>query len=226
MSDLAIIVPFRDRYEHLEKFVPHISAFLAQVYSELRYNIYIIEQLDNKPFNRAKLLNIGFNETKENHDYFCFHDIDMLPVNKDCDYSYVEGACRLSHFVSQFNFIPRPKNEFGGGIIMINKESFQKVNGFSNEYWGWGVEDNDFSERCRRKNINISFREGRYVSLSHESNGDTNGKPPSIHTLKNREYFKNIVKSDSFFENGISNLEYIKKQSIKYDKYTKIMVEI
>lgn len=222
--NLAIIVPYRNREEHLKKFGPHLKSFLE--HQKIQAEIYIIEQTDNKPFNRAKLLNIGFFESKEEHDYFCFHDIDMLPVNNNCDYSYIDGACRLSHFVSQFNFVPRPANEFGGGVIMINKDSFEMVNGFSNEYWGWGLEDNDFALRCNRKNINISFREGRYMSLHHEPNGDTGGRPPSDHTLKNRKYFQQIKNSDKFFENGLSNLEYkkIKEENNKF--YRKIAVEI
>jgi len=150
----------------------------------------------------------------------------MLPVNYDCDYSYIDGACRLSHFVSQFNFMPRPDNEFGGGVIMINNDSFLKVNGFSNQYWGWGVEDNDFSERCKRKNINISFRKGRYMSLTHESNGDTSGKPPSEFTIKNRQYFNDIIMKDSFFDDGIENIKYNVVNLEKYDYFTKIVVDL
>jgi predicted glycosyltransferase involved in capsule biosynthesis len=193
---------------------------------DIKYKIYIVEQKDDKPFNRAKLLNIGFNETYRNHDYFCFHDVDMLPVNRDCDYSYTESACRLSHFVSQFAFVPRPENEFGGGVIMINNESFLRVNGFSNEYWGWGVEDNDFSERCKRKNINIFFRKGRYMSLAHEANGDTNGKPPSPSTVKNRQYFSEIVNKDTFFDSGLKNLVYSVLGKEEQDGYSKIVVKL
>lgn len=226
MHSLAIVVPYRNREEHLNKFVPHINLFFSQFHKDLKYKIFIIEQFDNKPFNRAKLLNIGFNETNNDYDYYCFHDIDMLPVNQDCDYSYINGACRLSHFVSQFNFVPRPPNEFGGGIIMINKESFLNVNGFSNNYWGWGVEDNDFSERCLRKQVNISFRKGRYMSLSHEANGDTGGKLPSEYTIKNRQYFSEIVKSDNFFESGITTLKYDREDIVDFGEYCKIMVKL
>jgi len=224
MHNLSIIVPFRNREEHLLKFVPHMKMFLNQF--EINYHLYVIEQIDNKPFNRAKLLNVGFNETKHNNDYFCFHDVDMLPVNFDCDYSYIDGACRVSHFVSQFGFIPRPESEFGGGVIMINKQSFEKVNGFSNNYWGWGVEDNDFSERCKRKNIIPSFRKGRFLSLTHEPNGDTLGKPPSIETIKNREYFNSIIKSECFFDSGLSSLDYKLEEKIESSNYTKLVVSL
>ena len=30
---------------------------------------------------------------------------------------------------------------------MINSNIFKKVNGFSNNYWGWGLEDDDLTKR-------------------------------------------------------------------------------
>ncbi len=34
-----------------------------------------------------------------------------------------------------------------GGAISVTPEQFAKVNGFSNGYFGWGGEDNDFYNR-------------------------------------------------------------------------------
>jgi len=226
MHNLSIIIPFRDREEHLKKFIPHMNNFLSTTMPEIKYKIYVIEQNDQKPFNRAKLINVGFKETANDHNYFCFHDVDMLPVSVGCNYRSVEGACRLSHFVSQFNFIPRPASELGGGVVMIDKDSFIKINGFSNEYWGWGVEDNDFAERCRRKQIKVSFREGRYLSLSHESNGDTNGKPPSEFTIRNREHYRNIMQTEIFFNSGMDSLEYEKVNVYENPEFTRIVVNL
>ena len=54
--------------------------------TDLDYQIFIIEQSDDKPFNRGKLLNVGYNWYDNGCDYFVFHDVDMLP--EDVDYSY------------------------------------------------------------------------------------------------------------------------------------------
>ena len=36
---------------------------------------------------------------------------------------------------------------------MTDKNTFQKVNGYSNNYWGWGGEDKDLLHRINSKNI-------------------------------------------------------------------------
>ena len=55
---IGIIVPYRDRYEHLETFRAKIIEYLT----EKKYNfvLIIVEQDNAKLFNRGMLLNIGF----------------------------------------------------------------------------------------------------------------------------------------------------------------------
>ena len=36
---------------------------------------------------------------------------------------------------------------YAGGVIALNRENFHRINGYSNSYWGWGNEDDDFSAR-------------------------------------------------------------------------------
>jgi hypothetical protein len=223
MKKLGIIIPYRDREEHLKKFVPHMINFLK---NKLSYSILVVEQTNDLPFNRAKLLNIGFDRLKDWCDYFCFHDIDMLPISEECDYSEINGVCKLSYYVSQFNFIPRPSDELGG-VTLIDKDSFLSVNGYRNDYFGWGLEDNDFALRCKTKSIPFNLRMGRYMSIYHKPNGDTHGDPPSKETIQNRIKFHNIVNSQGdLFLNGYSQLKYKVLNIEEKQNFTLIKVDI
>lgn len=53
----AIIVPYRNRPKQLQTFLAYFHNYLRK--QHIHYRIYIVEQADNKEFNRAKLFNIG-----------------------------------------------------------------------------------------------------------------------------------------------------------------------
>ena len=59
---VSLVIPYRDRSQHLKDFLHWIHPFM-QV-QNLSYTVYVIEQLPGKPFNRAKLFNIGYLEAK------------------------------------------------------------------------------------------------------------------------------------------------------------------
>ena len=51
-NKLGVIVPYRDREEHLIIFKKHITEYLTK--KEIPFELIIIEQSDDKPFNRGK----------------------------------------------------------------------------------------------------------------------------------------------------------------------------
>ena len=44
---------------------------------------------------------------------------------------------------------------FSGGILLITREHFNLVNGMSNNYWGWGLEDDEFHRRLVDNDLSI-----------------------------------------------------------------------
>jgi len=68
----TFIIPYRNRKEHLQRLAPHLLPI---------GEVVVIEQADNRPFNRGKLLNIGFAIARETMDYCIFHDVDMIPID-------------------------------------------------------------------------------------------------------------------------------------------------
>jgi hypothetical protein len=143
-SKIGIIVPYRNRYTHLEQFKQHIVTYL-DINGYDNYEIIIVEQDDAKLFNRGMLLNIGFKEAKKlKCDYVVFHDVDMLPI--DVDYSYSDTPIHLATDNIPFE-------SYFGGITLFPSELFEKINGFSNLYWGWGFEDDDLRYRCIQNDV-------------------------------------------------------------------------
>jgi predicted glycosyltransferase involved in capsule biosynthesis len=207
MEKLAVVVPYRNREEHLKEFIPYMEKVLKE--EGMPFEILIVEQADSKPFNRAKLLNVGFNEAND-YDYFAFHDVDMLPV--DSDYSFPEGPTHLSSEVEQFNW-GLPYDGYFGGVTLFDKESFSKINGYSNEYWGWGAEDDDVLHRCMIKGIDTYRKDCRYRSLNHDRN------------IERDQYFQNVSKLQRF-QNGHSSEDQMKKDGLASLKYEKISQEI
>ena len=173
---LAVVVPYRDREEHLRVFLPHMKDYLSK--QGIDNTIYIVEQEHGKPFNRAKLLNIGFLEASKDHDYFVMHDVDMLPEN--VNYAYEENPTHLATSASQFNY-NLPYEGYFGGVTMFSRKSFEAVNGYSNEYWGWGAEDDDVLYRCHLAGLKVQRQSpGILRSLHHHRN------------INEKEYMSNI----------------------------------
>lgn len=212
---LSLVVPFRNRESHLEEFIPHIKDFLDS--QKIDFKIFVIEQGDDKPFNRAKLFNVGFKES-EHFDYFCFHDVDLLPVT--ADYTYTDKPTHLSSHVEQFNFEPYHEEIFGG-VVLFPKDDFKSINGYSNLYWGWGAEDDDVKFRCKNKKIEIYRRYGKYRSLPHER------------SIKNSLYEKNCIYMEKQKEtkrglkimeqDGLNSLEYTKVFEKRINEFTTLI---
>jgi hypothetical protein len=143
MHKLGIIVPFRNRHDHLLKFKKSIVKYLES--KNIDFKIIIVEQDNAKLFNRGMLCNIGFIEAqKENCDYIVIHDVDMIPVDVDYSYSNVPVHLATDNI---------PFESYFGGMTLFPSNIFEKINGFSNLYWGWGFEDDDLRYRCIKNDI-------------------------------------------------------------------------
>ncbi|EMP35754.1 Beta-1,4-galactosyltransferase 5 [Chelonia mydas] len=143
---VAILIPFRNRYEHLPVLFRHLIPMLQR--QRLQFAFYVIEQAGNQPFNRAMLFNIGFREAMKDLDWDCliFHDVDHIPEN---DHNYYGCGQMPRHFAAKLDkyMYLLPYNEFFGGVSGLTVEQFRKINGFPNAFWGWGGEDDDLWNR-------------------------------------------------------------------------------
>jgi|TARA_R100000030_G_scaffold17197_3_gene11599 hypothetical protein len=149
---LGVIVPYRGRPTHLRKFTAKIKDYLGE--SNIPFHLIVVEQNDDLPFNRGKLLNIGYNEAlKKRCEYVVFHDVDMLPLRVDYSPSDVP-----LHLATVFKGGKQEVfDTYFGGVTLFPIDTFKRINGYSNEYWGWGFEDDDLLLRLTEQGIGTDF---------------------------------------------------------------------
>lgn len=148
---MTIIIPYRDRPQHLSQFIPHMMAYLPAA------KIIIVEQADEKPFNRGKLLNVGFLESAKDTHYV-FHDIDMLPIN--VDYEPNAGVTQLAGSKIQLR-------DYLGGVTMFDHDTFKRLGGYHNDYFH-RAEDNECRFNLHRLKIPVLEQHGKFKQLPHE----------------------------------------------------------
>jgi len=154
---LAIVMPYRgaggvaDLRDLCANLPPHLRSH------GVRHRLHLVRQVDGGLFNRGALVNAAVRVLVHGHgsaqphrpvprfDYLAVHDIDRFPLRG--------GAC--ANATSQYYVFPEPRpralhpTSFAGGVLVVQLAQFEGANGFSNEYWGWGEEDNDLFLRLR-----------------------------------------------------------------------------
>lgn len=155
---LSIIVPYRDREEQLKQFIPHMNKYLPDA------KILIVEQADDKPFNRGKLLNIGFIHASMYHRgtiLYCFHDVDILPIN--VDYHKYDGVQqKILSKIQQVDYL--------GGCTVFDHEDFIGSGGYHNDFFH-RAEDNEMMFNLKRLGLTVQYSQGKFLSLPHERKG-------------------------------------------------------
>jgi len=195
-----------------------MHAFLQK--QMLDYRIVVVEQLSDTPFNRAKLFNIGFAESlKVNPTGQCyvFHDVDLLPQKLSNIYACTNDPRHMSASVNTFRYNLPYLSLFGGAVAIV-REQFEAINGFSNVFYGWGGEDDDFLNRIVSRDFNICRFEpavARYYMLSHKKEAPSQSRLENLHSGKDR-----------FSSDGLNSLKYELKQMTYKKLYTWYLVDV
>ncbi|KFQ92492.1 Beta-1,4-galactosyltransferase 1, partial [Nipponia nippon] len=221
LQKVAIIIPFRNREEHLKYWLYYLHPILQR--QQLDYGVYVINQDGEEEFNRAKLLNIGFAEALKEYDYDCFvfSDVDLIPMDDRNTYKCYSQPRHLSVSMDKFGF-RLPYNQYFGGVSALSKEQFRKINGFPNNYWGWGGEDDD-----------IYNRRASFIRLSAAVNNAVSHrflpirKRSKAQNCRRGGRFDRIAHTrETMSSDGLNTLSYKVLRTDKYPLYTKITVDI
>jgi len=171
---IAVAVPFRnqlplqDRDVQLNEFLPYMERFLASIPGAEAAIIIVEQSQDANQFNRGQLLNIGFRQAQEllpDMTSFITHDVDLLPsMEMRPVYANPPSRGAAVHLASVW-----PKysyDSFLGGVLSFCPDDFISVNGYPNDYWGWGLEDDQLALRMAHHKLRtLRVRVGSYVDL-------------------------------------------------------------
>jgi hypothetical protein len=173
-------------------------------------DIFIIEQANDKLFNRGTLLNIGHSIISKENKYHneIHHDIDMIPDIERIKYFFNDNviACKIPN--KKYN----GSSNFVGGILSIPLNIMDHINGYSNNFWGWGREDHNLYKRLSAQQIKI-YRPntGNVIEIEHvkaynliTDNNINNNFKKNYHN--NWITHKNELKNG--FNSGLSDLLY------------------
>ena len=219
---LGLIVPYRNRQKHLDIFLSHMKEYLDK--HNIDFHIYIIHQYDKYLFNRGAMLNIGLDISFNYVDYFCLHDIDILVQNVHNIYHYRDNPTNLLRNYPDITISNDSK--LFGGIVTINKEHLKRVNGFSNNFWGWGGEDGDFRRRLEQENIKWE-RELTAVHRILSHNRTYLGYPNSEKKIVGNSNIYNIdllcnlgkLHMLNYKKDGLNEVNYEIVETIKINEY-------
>ncbi|KAM6910495.1 beta-1,4-galactosyltransferase 3 [Xenentodon cancila] len=216
----AIIIPHRHREHHLKFLLYYLHPFLQR--QQLNYGIYVIHQAGNYTFNRAKLMNIGFREAMKEEDWDClfYHDVDLIPEDDRNTYTCDANPKHAAIAMDKFGY-KLPYKMYFGGVSALSPLHYLKMNGFPNNYWGWGGEDDDIGVRVSLAGMYISrpsLKVGRYKMIKHKLDKGNDVNPKRFNMLaKTRQTWK---------LDGMNTVEYEVISQEYLPLYTNITVNI
>jgi|APCry1669191961_1035387.scaffolds.fasta_scaffold00002_4 hypothetical protein len=196
-GSFTIIVPFREQLEQkrgdqLKKFVEH--------FEQLGWPVLVVEQSDDgKKFNRGALLNVGYDLVET--DYVVLHDVDLIPKKTLHPY-YTAFPTHPIHIGKSITKYDSPS--FLGAVVSVSKKDYKAINGFPNNFWGWGGEDDAFRIRLKLAGIKVfqpTVKSG-FTELPHV---DTRTNPE----WKNMKKWEELEKErEGKNKSGLSDLSY------------------
>ncbi|XP_052777836.1 beta-1,4-galactosyltransferase 4-like isoform X2 [Mya arenaria] len=147
---LAVIVPYRGRRRQLVILLFHLHNILQR--QQRNYAIFVVEMAFPTVFNRGLLANAGYITARQTGKFSCIivHDVDLLPVNDHNIYTCGKHPRHLNVNSSKYGY-----NSYVGGVTALRAAQYEKINGFSNAYFGWGKEDDDLYKRMTKEGYRI-----------------------------------------------------------------------
>tara|TARA_Y100000389_G_C17470670_1_gene530361 strand:+ start:1142 stop:3613 length:2472 start_codon:yes stop_codon:yes gene_type:complete len=217
LINIALITIFREsedgnrgiQKDHFLEIMPKLFKGVAKL------SIFIVEQNKDDMFNIGKLKNIGFDLAKKSNiefSHFIFTDIDAIPDTELFKYYIEKPKYPTALAIDGTRYYSRKsedKKPFIGGVCSFTKTQFEKINGYSNSFYGWGGEDTNLALRINEQNMTIGYpKKGSIIDIEEENNNSINLKDKVQIQLKDKRDKLAYEKMYIVKSNGLSNLNY------------------
>lgn len=202
-----LLITYRDRPTHLSCLRLHMREWYPDM------TVAVIEQDDIAPWNKGLLYNAGYRELAKDYDYIIQHDVDFIPVYDKVDYGPCEVPTMIAGEASQFDYkLYYP--QFFGGVVVLSKEHYELTNGFSNQFKGYGGEDDLQYRSFLAKGIKPAVKMGRFECFAHPR-----PKRPDHyqHNLK-------VLGKGRDFSEGLSTAQYTITDTVTDNNYIHIKI--
>ncbi|KAJ8726464.1 hypothetical protein PYW07_001162 [Mythimna separata] len=217
LFSVAILVAYKNRQSQLDIFLPYIHNFLRK--QNIHYRLYVVEQQDNKTFNKGILYNVGAKTAMEDHfPCLILHDVDLLPLDDRNLYACANEPRHMSASIDKFRFM-LPYDSLLGGVAALKSEQYVAINGYSNRFLGWGGEDDDFQRRLLPQKLNtirFPIEMSRYTMLAH----------PQEHRNVDRFMIMRENLKEGYEKDGLSTLPFVSVRISHHPLFTLVGVQL
>jgi len=177
----SIIISYRNRESHLSMLLPR----LIELFDGKSYEIIVAEQDNEEKFQKNALYNLAVQRAKG--ELLIFHDVDYYPTDNvlydtvpDVPLYPINNVVFLNEDNEQRNIADIPGGyqnfhitvgDHSGGVFVIHRDLFYKMNGLNPYYIGWGKEDDDTRDRLRLLGYTWKRNtDGTFLGLYHTDN--------------------------------------------------------
>lgn len=142
---------------------------------------------------------------------------NMHPDDEENRINRLQRKSNFYAFMRRMRLGIKNKPRLDSGNFAISKSDIEKVNGFDENYTGWGQEDDDLGRRLYLAGImpNPVINSARVSHLWHKRDATSSGKWSEG---KNIEYFRR-KKIDAYCKNGIVKPEGVFREPVIVRRY-------
>lgn len=209
---IKVSIPYRGMPKSKQRMLQILESFS----DDKDVQFQIVEQSeDGRRFNLGKMINVGFDlfsKASDTDDWtYFFHPIDLFPKQGFAPYrSGAELLLQNKIDICSYNI---PEKDLHYRSCSYRPDAYRKFNGYTNNFWGWGAEDDEFFNRVRMTNLRMGHIKLLFDTWCEVKEDHEPDHPSPDYILGLEHHAKNLsiawsLTEEKMKQDGLSNLSY------------------